>query len=73
MVERFAGLQLPQDLTFYQGVRYTLLLRHRDTLDGVDWSRPIKLRVPGEQGEVQIGRVWDSAGLVYFPPVQLSL
>ena len=44
VVERSAGLQLPQDLTFYQGVRYTLLLRHRDTLDGVDLSRPIKLR-----------------------------
>lgn len=58
MEERFAGLQLPEDLTFYQSVRYTLLLRHSDTLDGVDWSRPIKLRVRWDESVVQMGHVW---------------
>ena len=43
--EHFAGLQLPEDLAACQCVNYTLLLRQRDGLDGLDRSRPIKLRV----------------------------
>ncbi|KAF0291509.1 putative helicase senataxin [Amphibalanus amphitrite] len=40
--EQFPGL-LPNDLSSCEVARYTLLLRHRDTLDGVDWARPVKL------------------------------